>query len=150
MPSKKSINEKLKESVKKSLARASQPTLLEDVVAPVQNKKPTPKSDYDDTLTELGIPKYNRREPEVTIYKLKRCLYAHLDRSKYPMERDVWVKDSPIFATWDEASKYADRLDKTQGKVRTWYYSVHSTSCKQSELDKKTLAKCKERGWGFH
>lgn len=59
----------------------------------------------------------------VMVYIIKRILRAHIDRSKYPMEKEERV-DENIYKTWDEANAVAQGLEK---KDPVYLYSPHST-----------------------
>lgn len=136
----KTINNKLKESVQKSLAQAKKSN----------SKKKTEeelKAEHDSFLESIGVKPADQRRQEVTVYKLQYHSRARLDHTKYPNERNHPVENSPMFATFKEANREARKRERADPE--NLYFS-HMTSVYVDQVPAKLLKKLKERGWGFH
>lgn len=136
----KTINDKLKESVQKSLAKARTPKSKKKTEAEIQ-------AEHQDFLKSIGVRPGTERRQEVMVYKLQYHNRARLDHTKYPNERMRNVEDSPMFATHNEADKECRKREKSDPE--NLYFS-HMTSVYVDEVPAKLLKKLKERGWGFH
>lgn len=136
----KSINDKLKESVQKSLAKAKSTKPKKKTEAEIQ-------AEHQDFLKSIGVHSGQARRQEVTVYKIQYHNRARLDHTKYPNERMHWLAGSPMFATYKEADKECRKREKEDPD--NLYFS-HMTSVYVDEVPAKLLKKLKERGWGFH
>lgn len=136
----KTINDKLKESVQKSLAQAKKSK-------PKKKTETELQAEHEDFLKSIGVRSNTERRQEVMVYALQYHNRARLDHTKYPNERMHKVENSPIFATYNEADKEARKREKADPE--NLYFS-HMTSVYVDEVPAKLLKKLKERGWGFH
>ena len=136
----KTINDKLKESVQKSLAQAKKSKPKKKTEAELQ-------AEHEDFLKSIGVRSNTERRQEVTVYALQYHNRARLDHTKYPNERMHKVENSPIFATYNEADKEARKREKADPE--NLYFS-HMTSVYVDQVPARLLKKLKERGWGFH
>ena len=136
----KTINDKLKESVQKSLAQAKKSKPEKKTEAELQ-------AEHEDFLKSIGVRSSTERRQMVTVYALQYHNRARLDHTKYPNERMCKVENSPIFATYNEADKEARKREKADPEN---LYFPHMTSVYVDEVPAKLLKKLKERGWGFH
>lgn len=136
----KTINDKLKESVQKSLAQAKKSK-------PKKKSEAELQAEHEDFLKSIGVRSNTERRQEVTVYALQYHNRARLDHTKYPNERMHKVENSPIFATYKEADKEARKREKADPE--NLYFS-HMTSVYVDQVPARLLKKLKERGWGFH
>lgn len=151
MAKKATINEKLKESVTRSLVQARERKNKTN-----KTNKPSKKADPNesedrvsgDVLDAIGIPRNTTRRPSVTVYKLWRHPRATLDHVKFPNAKWERIEDSPSFASWQEGHEYGLELEKQSD--RKYLYESRMTDIYVDECPADLLKKCKERGWGFH
>lgn len=136
----KTINDKLKESVQKSLAQAKKSNSRKKTEAELQ-------AEHEDFLKSIGVQPNTERRQEVMVYMLQYHNRARLDHNKYPNERMHKVENSPMFATYDEADKEARKREKADSE--NLYFS-YITPIYVDQVPAKLLKKLKERGWGFH
>ena len=136
----KTINDKLKESVQKSLAQAKKSKPEKKTEAEFQ-------AEHEDFLKSIGVRSSTERRQMVTVYTLQYHNRARLDHTKYPNERMHQVENSPIFATYNEADKEVRKREKADSEN---LYFPHMTSVYVDQVPAKLLKKLKERGWGFH
>jgi hypothetical protein len=109
-------------------------------------KQSLKEQSYQGSMESLGIPKTKPRKT-VSVYKLYRHLRATLDHQKHPSARMEPYEQSAIYATWEECDKVRKKVEKTDNE---YYYYPRQVEIPVDEVDKKTLEKCKLRGWGFH
>jgi hypothetical protein len=145
--SKKSINEKLKESVQKSLDSAKEAKVTKKKEPRTEEKYRRTKESYEGAMDSLGIPKYTHRRQRVTVYRFWRHLKRTIDHVRFPSARMEPVEDSPMFVTWAESEATRVTLEAANPD---YYYYARPGSVNADELDSKFLAACKKRGWGFH
>lgn len=126
----KSIQDKLKASVKASLAKANQPK-KHDMTT-------------EEVMTSIGIPKSTSRPKDICVYKIKYHNRARLDHVKYPNERMRSLPDSPIFATHADGDKWCRKKEKEDPEN---LYFTRMTWVPEPEVPKAVLKKIKERGW---
>lgn len=136
----KTIDDKIKESVRKSLTQAKKSKPKKKTEAELQ-------AEHEDFLKSIGVRSNTERRQEVMVYALQYHNRARLDHTKYPNERMHKVENSPIFATYNEADKEARKREKADPE--NLYFS-HMTSVYVDQVPAKLLKKLKERGWGFH
>lgn len=136
----KTIDDKIKESVQKSLAQAKKSKPKKKTEAELQ-------AEHEDFLKSIGVRSNTERRQEVMVYMLQYHNRARLDHTKYPNERMHKVENSPMFATYNEADKEARKREKADPE--NLYFS-HMTSVYVDQVSAKLLKKLKERGWGFH
>ena len=136
----KTINDKLKESVQKSLAQAKKSKPKKKTEAELQ-------AEPEDFLKSIGVRSSTELRQKVTVYALQYHNRARLDHTKYPNERMHQVENSPMFATYNEVDKEIRKREKADPE--NLYFS-HTTSVYVDEVPAKLLKKLKERGWGFH
>lgn len=92
----------------------------------------------------LGIPKTTERPKEVSVYKIWYHNRARLDHTKFPQERSHLMEDSPMFATWEDANRYAKKLEKKDKENMYW---GSMTFVPVTEISNELLEKIKKRGW---
>lgn len=134
----KSINSKLKASVKASLDKAKKTK---------RSKKTEELSDArldDKTRDYLGIPKATERPKEWYVFMVKYHNRARLDHVKYPNERCHKLPNSPMFATHEEVDRYCRKMEKEDKE--NLYFS-HPTWIPEPEIPKDVMKKIIKRGW---
>ena len=146
-----SIQDKLKKSVKASLAKAEEAKQSKITKKP---KKPTKKSSGEDELSSariddrtreyLGIPKATARPKDICVYRITYHNRARLDHIKYPNERMRKLEDSPIFATHKDADKWCKAKEKEDPAN---IYFARMTWIPEPEVPKDVMKKILKRGW---
>lgn len=135
----KTINDKLKASVKASLEKVNKPR---------KTKKSRTESDEmkldDKTRDYLGIPRATERPKDICVYIIEYHNRARLDHTKYPNERSHKLPDSPMFATWKEGDKWCRNKEKED---RENLYSTRMTWIPEPDIPKDVMKKILKRGW---
>ena len=147
----KSINDKLKESIKASLEKAEE---VKQVKAAKKPKKQTKKPSGDDEISNaklddktrayLGIPKASERPKDICVYMITYHNRARLDHIKYPNERVRKLENSPVFATFNDADKWCRTKEKED--PANIYFS-QMTWIPEPEVPKAVMKKILKRGW---
>lgn len=147
----KSINDKLKESIKASLEKAEE---VKQVKAAKKPKKQTKKPSGDDEISNaklddktrayLGIPKASERPKDICVYMITYHNRARLDHIKYPNERVRKLENSPVFATFNDADKWCRAKEKED--PANIYFS-QMTWIPEPEVPKAVMKKILKRGW---
>lgn len=136
----KTINDKLKASVKASLDKAKTSKKKKQAT-----DEPADLKMDDDIRDYIGLPRTATQRPrEICVYKLKYHNRARLDHSKYPNERMHKVENSPMFATHKDGEKYCRELEK---KDKENMYFAEMTWVPEPEVPKDVMKKIAKRGW---
>ena len=143
----KSINDKLKESVKASLAQAEQVKKTRKVA-----KKKTRTDDelsdakLDDEIRKyIGLPLSSAPRPKnICVYRITYHNRARLDHIKYPNERMRKLENSPLFATRADAYKWC-RAKEKEDPINLYFTEM--TRVPEPEVPKDVMKKVLKRGW---
>lgn len=150
----KSINDKLKESIKASLEQANIAKQERSAQRVTKTKKSAKKSTGDDELSNaklddktrayLGIPKATERPKDICVYMITYHNRARLDHVRYPNERVRKLENSPVFATFNDADKWCRAKEKED--PANIYFS-QMTWIPEPEVPKAVMKKILKRGW---
>lgn len=137
----KTINDKLKESVAASLAKAKQ------TKTPARKQTPDEPGEArldNKTREYLGIPKAVQRPKDICVYVIEYHNRARLDHTKYPNERTRRLENSPMFATWKDGSKWCK--DKEKEDKENIYFTTMAW-VPEPNVPKDLMKKILKRGW---